>query len=65
MSDDAAPEHWSADAGERDVARLEIPPHASRERGFEIYCSLAVKAQGFSGMKPWLTMTSEPAESSS
>ncbi|WP_421887651.1 hypothetical protein [Methylibium sp.] len=46
MSDDAAPERWSADAGERDVARLEIPPHASRERGFEIYCSLAVKAQG-------------------
>ena len=36
------PEHWSADAGPRDVARLDIPPDAQRDRTFEIFVSLAV-----------------------
>jgi hypothetical protein len=39
---DARREHWTADAGERDVAVLAIPPHAQRERRFEIFCRLEV-----------------------
>lgn len=35
-------ERWSADAGERDVAQLVIPPHAQRERRFEIFCRIEV-----------------------
>ena len=38
----AQPEHWSAHAGTRDVARLDIPPDAHRDRSFEIFVSLAV-----------------------
>lgn len=34
------PEHWSADAGHRDVVKLDIPADASRERRFEIYVRL-------------------------
>ena len=30
-------EHWSADAGHRDVVKLDIPADAARERRFEIY----------------------------
>lgn len=37
-----AREHWAADAGSRDVAALHIPPHAQRERSFEIFCRLEV-----------------------
>ena len=36
------PEHWSASAGTRDVARLDIPPDAHRDRTFEVFVSLAV-----------------------
>jgi hypothetical protein len=36
------PEHWSADSGHRDVAKLDIPADAHRERSFEIFCSLVV-----------------------
>ena len=39
---DAGREQWSADAGEREVAVLAIPPHAQRERSFEIFCRLEV-----------------------
>lgn len=49
----AAPEHWAVDAGEHDVARLDIPPHAVRERDFEIFCSLTVKPQGGGGGDAW------------
>ena len=38
----AQPEHWSAHAGTRDVARLDIPPDAHRDRRFEVFVSLAV-----------------------
>jgi hypothetical protein len=34
------PEHWSADAGHRDVVKLDIPADALRERRFEIYVRL-------------------------
>jgi len=36
------PEHWSADSGHRDVARLDIPADAQRERRFEIFSRLVV-----------------------
>jgi hypothetical protein len=35
-------ERWSADSGDRDVARLDIPADAQRERHFEIFCRLVV-----------------------
>jgi hypothetical protein len=37
-----APEHWSADSGHRDVAKLDIPADAQRERRFEVFCHLVV-----------------------
>jgi hypothetical protein len=39
-----APERWSADAGARGVARLDIPADAQRERSFEVDCRLVVRA---------------------
>ena len=35
-------EHWSADSGHRDVARLDIPADAQRDRTFEIFFRLVV-----------------------
>jgi hypothetical protein len=37
-----AAEHWVEDAGDSDAAHLDIPPHATRERRFEIFCSFEV-----------------------
>jgi hypothetical protein len=37
-------ERWQADAGDRPLARLDIPPHASRERDFELDVRFVVKA---------------------
>lgn len=37
-----APERWQADAGDRPVARLDVPPHATRERIFELDVQLLV-----------------------
>ena len=42
---DARPEHWSVEARDL-VARLDIPPHATRERRFEVYCSFRVAHPG-------------------
>lgn len=39
-------EHWSVDAGARDVATLDIPADAHRERVFEIDCRFVVRALG-------------------
>ncbi len=36
------PERWSADSGQRDVVRLDIPADAQRERQFEVFCHLVV-----------------------
>jgi hypothetical protein len=36
------PERWSADAGHRDVVKLEIPADARHERRFEIFVQLVV-----------------------
>ena len=43
---EARREQWSADAGDRDVVTLVIPPHAWRERSFEVFCRLDVSNQG-------------------
>lgn len=38
------PERWRCDAGDRAIARLEVPAHATRERDFEIDVRFVVKA---------------------
>ena len=38
------PERWRVDAADRAIARLDVPPHASREREFEIDVRFVVKA---------------------
>lgn len=38
------PERWRVDAGDRAIARLDVPPHATRERVFEIDVRFVVKA---------------------
>ena len=43
---DARPEHWSAETARDLVVRLDIPPHATRERRFEVYCSFSVAHSG-------------------
>lgn len=40
----ARPEQWAVDAGPGDVAQLQIPPDARRDRHFEVFCSQRVKA---------------------
>ena len=37
------PEHWSVDVGAREVARLDIPADAHRERTFELFFALVVQ----------------------
>jgi len=39
-----SPERWNVDAGDRALAKLDIPPHASRERRFEIDVRFVVRA---------------------
>ena len=39
-------EHWAIETDRDDVARLDIPPHATRERSFEIWCSFRVAHPG-------------------
>lgn len=36
------PEHWELDAGDHDVAQLDIPPDPLRDRRFEVSCSFLV-----------------------
>jgi hypothetical protein len=38
------PERWRVDAGDRAIARLDVPPHANRERVFEIDVRFVVRA---------------------
>jgi len=37
-------ERWRADVGDRPIARLDVPPHATRARVFEIDVRLVVRA---------------------
>ena len=41
-----APERWQLDAGDRAIARLDVPPHATRERRFSIDVRFVVRAAG-------------------
>jgi hypothetical protein len=45
-------ESWTADVDDADVAQLLIPPHAQRDRHFEVSCSLRVKALD-GATEPW------------
>jgi hypothetical protein len=38
-----APERWSLDVGSATMATLDIPPHATRERLFDIHCAMTVR----------------------
>ena len=46
------PEHWEVDAGSGDVAHLDIPADASRDRLFEISCTFVVAHRG-DGRQEW------------
>ncbi len=37
-----APERWTIDAGSSTMAVLDIPPHATRERLFDVHCAMTV-----------------------
>ena len=43
---DARPERWSAETARDLVVRLDVPPHATRERRFEVDCSFRVAHPG-------------------
>jgi hypothetical protein len=45
-ADSSAPERWSVDAGGAEVAHLDIPAHATRQRTFEIDCRFVVMHRG-------------------
>jgi hypothetical protein len=45
----SGPERWSIDVGAHDVAQLDIPPHARRDRRFEVFCSLQVACAADAG----------------
>lgn len=38
------PEQWQLDAGDRAIGRLDVPPHATRERVFELDVRFVVRA---------------------
>ena len=52
---EAAPERWRVDAGAAEVARLDIPPSAQRERVFEIDLRFVVRPPA-SGAAAWHAM---------
>lgn len=49
-------EHWHTDAGAGDVATLEIPADAKRDRRFEIDCRFVVRAGQAPGEGSWHAM---------
>jgi hypothetical protein len=63
MKPASEPERWSANSGHRDVARLDIPADALRERTFEIFIHLAVankaaRTDARTGCACWSTVRS-------
>lgn len=46
MNRPESPEHWEVRLDGADVAVLDIPPHAARDRRFEIACRFAVARRG-------------------
>jgi hypothetical protein len=57
----AKPERWSAEAGEGDVCRLDIPADAVRERRFEIACLFVVAHPGTGAARHGLAVTVDGA----
>ncbi len=55
---DDAPERWSVDAGDADLATLHVPAHARRRRLFDIDVRFVVRATAAAGA-PWHAMTVE------
>jgi hypothetical protein len=39
----SGPERWAVDAGTAGMATLDIPPHAGRERVFDVHCTMTVR----------------------
>jgi hypothetical protein len=46
VRDDAAPERWEAESDGGDVLQLHVPPHANRDRVFEVSFSFEVRWRG-------------------
>jgi len=57
-----ASERWQIDAGDRAVARLDIPPHAARDRVFEIDVRFVVKAGAGAGPRHGLRVLVDGAQ---
>ncbi len=55
---ESATEHWSIDAGDADVARLDIPPHLSRSRNFAVDVRFVVQCPSPTG-GAWHALTVE------
>ena len=55
----SAPEQWHLDAGDADVAVLDIPPVSDRVRRFEVDVSFVVRTPAESTVKPWHELTVE------
>lgn len=54
----AAPEQWQVDAGDADIATLDIPPALGRTRRFRVDVNFVVQAPA-SGASAWHAMTVE------
>lgn len=48
-----APEQWRIDAGDADVALLDIPPVSDRVRRFDVDVSFIVRTPAESSVQPW------------
>jgi hypothetical protein len=53
-----APEHWHADAGDADIATLDIPPALARVRRFHVDVRFVVRCPA-DGSAAWHAMTVE------
>lgn len=49
----STPEHWRIDAGDADVALLDIPPVSGRVRRFDVDVSFVVRTPAESAVQPW------------
>ncbi len=57
-----SPEHWSANAGDAEVCRLDIPPDAERERRFEVSCRFVVAHPGSGLARHGMSVTVDGAQ---
>lgn len=52
-------EHWSVDAGDADLALLDVPPAEARARRFEIDVRFVVRSPADAAQQPWHALTVE------